>query len=97
MRVIAKKTLRVFWLIHADSQDALAAWYEEALTAEWKTPHDIKVRYPSASILAENRVVFNIKGNTYRIVTKINYEFGLVFIRFVGTHSDYDHINALTI
>lgn len=94
MRVIAKKTLRDFWEFHADCKESLKSWYEEAENADWKSPLDIKREYPSASIIANNRVVFNIKGNSYRLIVKINYGYGIVWIRFIGTHTDYDKIDA---
>ncbi len=97
MRVIAKSTLRDFWVIHQDCEDQLKAWFNEAEKANWESPAEIKLDYPSASVLPDNRVVFNIKGNTYRLVVKINYKFGLVWIRFIGTHAGYDKINAGTI
>lgn len=78
-------------------EDALKAWYYEARYAAWKTPDDIKQRYGSADILPDNRVVFNIKGNNYRLVVKIHYNMGIVYIRFVGTHTEYDKIDAETI
>ena len=73
MRVVAKKSLREFWESHADCKDQLKSWYDEAENAEWKLPADIKRGYPSASIIVSNRVVFNIKGNSYRLIVKINY------------------------
>ena len=94
MRVIAKKTLRVFWIKPKDSEEQLKTWYKEVEEANWKGLREIKPDYPSASFLQENRVVFNIKGNNYRIVVRINYDYGVVWIRFVGTHSQYDKINA---
>ena len=94
VRIIAKKTLREFWQIHNDCEQSLKSWYKEAFEATWASPRDIKNKYPSASFLAENRVVFNIKGNKYRLVVKINYDFSLIWIRFIGTHADYDKINA---
>ena len=97
MRVFARKTLREFWTNHSDSEDALKAWFSEAENSQWEAPFDIKKKYPRASILPDNRVVFNIKGNNYRLVVKINYDYGQVFIRFVGTHAEYDKINATTI
>jgi mRNA interferase HigB len=97
LRVIAKKILRDFWVKHPDSEQQLKAWYQEADDAEWKSPRDIKRDYPSASILPGNRVVFNIKGNNYRLIVKINFDYGMVWIRFVGTHSAYDKIDAETI
>ena len=97
MRVIALRTLRVFWTSHADAEDPLKAWYADARQADWKTPADIKAVYASASIVGGNRVVFNIKGNTYRLIAAINYEFGIVYIRFIGTHSEYDRVDAETV
>ncbi len=94
MRVIAKGTLRLFWQKHKDAEQALITWYSEALKAKWKTPGDIKRDYVKASIIGGNRVVFNICGNTYRLIVKINYERGWVFIRFIGTHEAYDKIDA---
>ncbi|MEI6346419.1 MAG: type II toxin-antitoxin system HigB family toxin [Bacteroidota bacterium] len=97
MRVIAKSILREFWTEHNDCQEQLKAWYNEAEKSAWTNPSDIKKDYPSASILPGNRIVFNIKGNTYRLIVKINYKFGIVWIRFIGTHSEYDKIDANTI
>lgn len=97
MRVIAKKTLREFWLKHSDTEQKLKIWYHEAEQAVWKTPNDIKIEYPSASLLQNNRVVFNIKGNQYRIVVRINYKYQIIWIRFVGTHQVYNRIDANTI
>lgn len=94
MRVIAKKTLRQFWEIHADSEEQLKTWYREASKAAWIAPTDIKSEFPKASILKSGRVVFNICGNRYRLVTRINYLRGWVFIRFIGTHQDYNKIDA---
>ena len=97
MRVFARKTLREFWTNHSDSEDSLKSWFSEAGNSQWESPADIKDKYPHASILAGNRVVFNIKGNNYRLVVKINYDYGQVFIRFVGTHAEYDKTDATTI
>ncbi len=97
LRVIAKKTLKEFWEKHADSEQQLKAWYDETNTADWRSTKDIKINYPSASFLANNRVVFNIKGNSYRLIVKINYKYKMVWIRFVGTHAAYNRIDANTI
>lgn len=94
MRVIAKKILRDFWLAHAGCEQQLKSWFQEATNASWKNPNQIKKEYPSASILNDNRIVFNIKGNNYKLVVKINYHYQMVWIRFVGTHSEYDKIKA---
>jgi len=94
LRIIAKKTLREFWNKHPDCEEQLKSWYQETENSEWLSPNDIKKDYPSASILGDNRIVFNIKGNHYRIIIKINYDYQMIWIRFVGTHSEYDRINA---
>jgi mRNA interferase HigB len=95
--VIAKKTLRVFWTKHKECEHQLKAWYKEAEDALWKDQRNIKTDYPSASILEDNRVVFNIKGNKYRLVVRINYSYKIVWIRFIGTHTDFDKIGATKI
>jgi mRNA interferase HigB len=94
MRIISRRTLQTFWVKHPDAQGPLEAWHAEAKAAKWSNPAEIKTRYPSASILNENRVVFNIGGNKYRLVVWIRYEFGLIYVRFVGTHAEYDKIDA---
>lgn len=97
MHVIAIKKLRTFWERHPRVEPMLRAWYNEAEAAEWRTPQDILKRYRSADVLPGDRVVFNIKGNDYRLVVRIHYNTGVVFIRFVGTHAEYDRIDAETI
>lgn len=97
MRVIAKKTLREFWQNHKDCEQQLKAWYQETSKAKWKNTKDIKREYPSASFLADNRVVFNIKGNHYRLICKINFDYQIIWIRFIGTHASYDKIDATKI
>lgn len=97
MRVIAKSTLRSFWEKHADCEQALQSWYREAEKAEWRSIAELKMEYPSASILKDNRLVFNIKGNNYRLIAKLNFDFQLCWIRFIGTHAEYDKIDANTI
>src|SRR3989337_3761982 len=94
MRVISVKTLREYGQIHPDVEQPLKAWKAEAENAAWKTPDEIKQRYRSADFLAGNRVVFNLKGNDYRMVVKIHYNTGIVYIRFIGTHAEYDKIDA---
>lgn len=94
MRIIAKKTLRQFWECHPDAEEPLLAWYREVEQEDWDTPAKVKAKYRSASIVANNRVVFNIKGNDYRLVVKINYSYRVVYIRFVGTHAEYDTIDV---
>ena len=94
MRVIAKRTLREFWERFPDSEDTLKTWSAEAEKACWPNPAEIKDKYGNASILKDSRVVFNICGNKYRLIVKISYKNGVVLIRFVGTHKEYDAINA---
>jgi len=97
MRLIAKKILREFWEVHSDSEDQLKTWYKETSKSSWGNPIDIKEEYAKASILKGGRVVFNICGNKYRLVVDINYIRQWVFIRFIGTHTEYDKIDANTI
>jgi mRNA interferase HigB len=97
MCIIALKTLRLFWEQHHDAQQALQAWYRDAKRATWKTPTDIRNVYRNASIVGNNRVVFTIRGNQYRLVVAINYTLGIIYIRFIGTHQDYDKIDVATI
>ena len=97
MRVISRKILRQFWDKHPDSRQPLQAWYVDVKHANWKRPSDIKATYQTASFISNNRVVFNIKGNRYRIIVVIEYRFGMAFIRFVGTHQEYDRLNAETV
>lgn len=94
MRVISKKILRDFWQKHPGCEQQLKSWYKEADNASWKGPADIKIAYPNASILENNRLVFNIKGNNYRLIVRINYHYQMLWIRFIGTHAQYDKINA---
>ena len=94
MRIISVKTLRDFWIKYPDSEQPLKAWYSEVKKAIWNNPSEIKKHYRNASIIKDKRVVFNIKGNDYRLVVAIKYKFQIVYIRFIGTHNDYDKINA---
>jgi mRNA interferase HigB len=97
MRVIALGTLREFWRRHPDAEMPLRAWYAIARRAVWSRPAEIKADYRNASFIAGNRVVFNVKGNDYRIVVAVHYNRGLMFVRFVGTHGQYDRIDATSI
>jgi mRNA interferase HigB len=94
MRIIAKRALNDFWALHLDAEKPLLAWYREVEKEDWDTPAKVKTRYRAASIVGGNRVVFNIKGNKYRLVVRINYPYRVVYIRFVGTHAEYDKIDA---
>jgi mRNA interferase HigB len=97
MRIIARSTLKRFWAKHGDSEQPLKSWFKVAKNAKWKDPNDVKSCYKSASILLQGRVVFNIAGNKYRLVAHINYAKGILFIKFIGTHYEYDKINAQTV
>ncbi len=97
MRIIARKTLQEFWSLHPDAEQPLRSWFGKVSQANWHSPAEIKADYRNASFIANNRVVFNIKGNDYRLVVAIKYEYSVVYIRFVGTHRDYDRIDATTI
>lgn len=96
-RIIAKRTLRNFWNDYNDSEQYLKTWFDTTKKANWKTPNDVKQTYINASILKDSRIVFNIKGNSYRLIVKFNFERQWAFIRFIGTHSEYDKIDANTI
>ena len=100
MRVIALPTLRAFWegkSGYADAREPTLAWYREALAADWRSPADVKRQFGTASILRDGRVVFNIGGNKYRLVVWINYPYRVIYVRFIGTHAQYDRIDAQTI
>jgi mRNA interferase HigB len=97
MRIISRRRLVEFWKIHPDVEHSLRAWYAETKKANWKSPADVKAIYRNVSLLPGNRVVFNIKGNSYRLVVIVEYSQGKIFIRFVGTHSEYDRIDATKI
>ena len=97
MRIISRKTLRDFWETQADSEQSLHAWFHETKSANWKSFTDIKARYHSADLLPGNRVIFNIKGDTYRLIVHLHFKTGIVFIRFIGTYAEYAKIDATTI
>ncbi|HUX05902.1 MAG TPA: type II toxin-antitoxin system HigB family toxin [Acidobacteriota bacterium] len=94
MRIISRKMLRGFYHQHPDAKAPLDAWFREARKGEWTSPLDVKVLHGTASILKNNRVIFNIGGNKYRLVVWINYRKKIIYIRYVGTHREYDKINA---
>ncbi len=99
MRIISLAALRQFWEQpnYADSEQPLKAWYDEARHANWVTPQAIKNLYGNASFVGNNRVVFNIHGNKYRLIVAVKYKFSIVYIRFVGTHAQYDAVDAETV
>ncbi|HEX7556772.1 MAG TPA: type II toxin-antitoxin system HigB family toxin [Leptolinea sp.] len=97
MRIISRRILREFWKQHPDAAIPLQTWFHDVERATWVSPADIKAVHRNASFLANNRVVFNIKGNNYRLVVLVVYQHGVVYIRFVGTHEEYDRIDAITV
>jgi mRNA interferase HigB len=97
MRIIAVSQMKSFWERYPDSEQPFLAWIDEAKKAKWKAPADIKAQFATASILKSRRVVFNIKGNDFRLVVAVAYRFGAVYIKFVGTHKQYDAIDADTV
>jgi mRNA interferase HigB len=100
MRIIAKRTLRRFWETHPRGREAkapLEVWHSTVERADWATPADVKTIFGDASVLKHGRVVFNIGGNKFRLVARINYPYRVVYIRFVGTHAEYDDIDPETI
>lgn len=94
MRVLSKKTLRDFWERHPDSEQPLKAWNQEVTDAEWAAPVQLKERYPRASILADNRVVFDIGRNKYRLMVWVRYRLAMVYVKWIGTDAEYNHVDA---
>jgi|SRR3954470_14251159 mRNA interferase HigB len=96
MRIISRKRLRLFWEQerYREAEQPLKAWFHEVARADWATPADVKAAYRSASIVANSRVVFNIAGNKYRVVVRVNYPYRVVYVRFIGTHRQYDAIDV---
>lgn len=97
MRIISREPLRSFSAKYPQAKEPLEAWYQRVRHAEWKTPADVKRDYGTADILPDQRIVFNIAGNHYRLIVRMNYHRQAVYIRFIGTHADYDRIDATTI
>jgi len=97
MRVVALRSLREFWRLHPDAERPLRAWHDEVSRATWRSPADIKQTFRQASILGSRRVVFNIKGNDYRLVASVAYHTVILFVKFIGTHAEYDRIDAETV
>ena len=96
MRVISRKAIRDFWQRreHADAEQPLKAWFREVSRADWSSPAAVKAAYRGASVIGDRRIVFNVAGNKYRVVVKVNYPYRVIYIRFVGTHRQYDLIDA---
>lgn len=97
MRIVATKVLRDFWERHPGAKQPLAAWVDEVRKADWRQPADIKAQFRSASILKNRRVVFNIGGNTYRLIVAVAYRYGALYIKFIGTHAECDAVDAETV
>lgn len=98
MNVVALRTLHQFWSAHADAEQPLREWHKIAVKARWKSPQDIKNQFGgNVDFVADNRVVFDIKGNKYRLIAFIAYGAGAIFVKFIGTHAEYDKINAETV
>ena len=97
MRIVAKRTLLDFIARHPQAEQPLLAWHAEASKANWKTPQNIKDQYASASFVGRNRVVFNIKGNDFRLIVAVAYRIGVVYVKFVGIHAEYDKVDAPTV
>ena len=94
MRIISRSTLIKYWKKYPETEQSLKAWYDEVLNAHWKSPNELKKQYRNASIISQKRVVFNIKGNKYRLIVDIEYRIGIVFIVWLGTHTEYDKIDV---
>ncbi len=95
MRIITKGALRDFWMEYADSEEELKYWYSRIKEADYTTPNELMHNFPTADIIGNNRVVFNITGNKYRLIVVVRYKIKTVFIRFIGTHKDYDKIKDI--
>lgn len=97
VRTVARRTLREFWEEHADAEQPLRAWYHDVRKADWRSPADVKRVYANASVVGENRIVFNIGGNRYRLVVAVNCQYRICYVRFVGTHQAYDRVDVATV
>lgn len=97
MRIIAKKTLREFWKRHQDAEQALRSWYDIAKKENWNSFNEIKQQFRNASIVGNDRIIFNIKGNSYRLVVKVDFNWKVMFIKFIGTHKEYDKTDVKNI
>ncbi|MFT4534979.1 MAG: mRNA interferase HigB [Saprospiraceae bacterium] len=94
MRIVAKRTLRDYWGKHPDCEQALLSWYKTSIRAKWSNFNEIRNQFGTCKVLGNDRIIFKIKGNQYRLVVKISFTNQLIFIRFIGTHTEYDLINA---
>jgi len=94
VRIIAVSTLRDYWANRRDAEQPLKAWYQEAKSADWATPHQVKAMFRNASAIGDNCIVFNIAGNKYRLIVKFNYPYRIGYVRFIGTHAEYDRVDV---
>lgn len=97
MRIFNKSAIEFYAKAHAPARESLRSWYAEAIEATWATPEQVKAQFPKASIIANNRVVFDIAGNGYRLIVSMNYKFQSAYIKFFGTHAEYDRIDAASV
>ena len=95
--IVSRKKLRNFWASYPDSEESLKTWYKVTMKANWKSSNEVKAQYRNASVIGDNRIVFNVCGNKYRLIVKFNYQMQWAWIRFIGSHSEYDRIDAITI
>lgn len=97
MRILAKKILRDFWEKNPETKEQLKSWYQETSKSNWTNPNYVKEEFPNSRLIPNNRVIFNIKGNQYRLIVRVNYKYQMVYVRFIGTHEDYDKIDPTNI
>ena len=97
LRVLAKKILREFWEKYPDTEEQLKSWFQEAEKNDWPNPNFVKDEFPNSRLIPNNRIIFNIKGNQYRLVVRVNYKYQMVYVRFIGTHIEYDKIDPTKI
>ncbi len=96
-RVLAKKILKEFWELYPDSEEQLKSWFQETSKGYWPSPNFVKDEFPNSRLISSNRIIFNIKGNQYRLIVRVNYKYQMVYVRFIGTHEEYDKIDATKI
>jgi len=97
VRIFNRSAIEYYAKSYAPAREALRAWYSEAVAAQWASPEDVKQQFPKASVVANNRVVFNIAGNAYRLIVSFSYRYRAGYIKFFGTHAEYDRIDAATV
>jgi len=97
LRILAKKILREYWEKHSAIEEQLKSWYQETSKSNWLNPNYVKDEFPNARLISNNRVIFNIKGNQYRLIVRVNYKYQMVYVRFIGSHEEYDKIDPLKI